>query len=286
MPPVALAAPVNSAGWEDSPQISPDGKSLYFSYFRVDPILFKSAGVLRVAGPIRPGWTTISPFDILGADIYVARWSGTAWETPQNLSPSVNRIDTHDGSQWVSQDGKRILFTNGDGCSEAPRGVYYSEWTGQSWTVPVLASSLGYPFQPGDGNPHLTLDEQTLFFDSAREGGYGNRDIWMSVRAGNKWQRPVNLGPSINTQWTEGSPFSLDGRTLYFDDQGAGTIFRSVLQEGLWSPREKVVTGIAGDPSLTLEGDLFFTAGTILKDSSGKVTGYDANIMVARKPGP
>ena len=41
----------------------------------------------------------------------------------------------------------------------------------------------------------------------------------MSERAGNRsqWNRPVNLGPGVNSRWTEGAPcLSADGLTLLF----------------------------------------------------------------------
>ena len=279
-----LPEPINSAGWEDSAHILPDGKTLYFTYFRADLLLGQVYGTLRVAGPERPGWPTVYPYNLVGADLHVASYADGQWQTPANLGLPVNRPEEQEGDVWVSADGKRMLFSNGVGGPLRRSGIYYSESNGGLWTAPILASQLGFPFVDGDENPHLTLDEKTLFFESRRPGGYGAADIWMSKRVRGAWQPPVNLGPGVNTEFTEGSPFSLDGTSLYFDDKGSSAIFRSMLQpDGSWSPRQAVVVGNVGDPSLTLSGDLYFVALSIVTADNGDLIGFDANIMVARK---
>jgi hypothetical protein len=285
--PVLLQPPISLSGWEDSAQISPDGTRLYFTYFRIDPVMQKNAGVFRL-GPPRPDWPEQEPFATLGAELYSAVLVDGEWQEPQNLGREINLPEEAEADVWVSADDQRILFTNGDGSSERPSGIYYSWKVSGKWTTPVLASELGFPFVPGDENPHLTVDERTLFFESSRTGGRGGKDIWMSVKAKGKWQQPVNLGPNVNTRGTEGSPFSLDGSVLYFDDKASGVgIYRSFrLSDGGYSPRELVVAGPVGDPSLSLAGDLYFTEGIALFDSQGNITGFDSNILVARKRVP
>lgn len=282
--PVAIGSSVNSTGWEDSAQVTPDGQRLYFSYHRIDPILWRTSGVVRL-GPTRLGWPSVSPFNEHGAELYVAAYAAGVWNQPQHLGTVINLPADCEGDVWISEDEQRILFTNGDGSPQRPSGIYYSSKVTGAWTAPVLASAMGFPFQPGDENPHLTRDEQTLFFESSRTSGYGRPDIWMSKKVNGTWQAPVNLGSRINTSGIEGSPFSLDGQTLYFDDKGSGGgIYRSVKQvDGTWSPRQIVIAGYAGDPSLTLGGDLYFVEGSALFDGLGQLIGYDSTVMVARK---
>lgn len=61
-----------------------------------------------------------------------------------------------------------------------------------------------------------------LFFASDRPGGYGGSDIWYTERASDgTWRKAVNLGPTINTDTNERSPFlHTDSKTLYFSSSG------------------------------------------------------------------
>ena len=258
--------------------ISPDGNSLYFTYLRIDPITLILNGVIRVSGPLRPGWPTTPPYDTLGAQLYAAALVQGVWQEPQAFGAPITQPGVLAGDEWVSQDGNRLLFNFGAGGIGPTPGIYYSERSGPTWSTPVLASTLGFPFVVGDENPHLTLDETTLFWESSRPGGYGAQDLWMSRKTAGAWGTPENLGGVLNTPGTEGSPFSLDGVELLYDDKGATGIFRSRLQStGRWETPERIIAGPAGDPSLTLSRDLYFVLG-------GPVPGgYDANLMVARQ---
>ena len=278
--PVQIGAPVSTPGWEDSGFISPDGDTLYFTYLRIDPIIFATQGQIRLSGPLRPGWPTQPPYDTLGSELYRSTLVGGVWTEPQNLGSTINLPEELEGDEWVSADGNRMLFTNGTAAGpRGAQGIYYAERLNGGWQTPVLASAMGYPFDSADENPHLTLDESTLFFESSRPGGFGAQDIWMSTRSGGQWTAPVNLGPTINTAGVEGSPFSLDGIDLYFDDKGGGKGVSWSRREtsGQWRQAQVVLPGIFGDPSLTLAGDLYAIGARTVPG------GYDADVYIARR---
>jgi hypothetical protein len=76
-----------------------------------------------------------------------------------------------------------------------------------------------------DGVPSISLDGLTLYFCSARPGGTGDMDIWMTSRqsTGDAWAEPVNLGPVVNSpalEWTQS--ISADGLELYFSSARGG----------------------------------------------------------------
>ncbi|MCQ2252833.1 MAG: OmpA family protein [Bacteroidales bacterium] len=78
-----------------------------------------------------------------------------------------------------------------------------------------------------------------LYFASNRPGGYGGYDIYKIERksADSLWSAPINLGPTINTEFDEKTPYMhIDGKTLYFSSNGHGgvggfDIFVSRLQD-------------------------------------------------------
>ena len=70
-----------------------------------------------------------------------------------------------------------------------------------------------------DAAPALSADGLTLLFRSARPGGYGAGDLWMSTRTAisELFDKPVNLGETVNSGFLEGGPaLSADGLTLMF----------------------------------------------------------------------
>ncbi len=75
-----------------------------------------------------------------------------------------------------------------------------------------------------DGSPSVTADELELYFHSARPGGFGGLDIWVSTRESTSqpWGKAVNLGPVVNSSYAEAAPtVSSDGLELYFSDFSA-----------------------------------------------------------------
>ena len=55
--------------------------------------------------------------------------------------------------------------------------------------------------------PHLADGGKTLYFASNRPGGEGGYDLYMSSYDGEEWTKPVNMGPVVNSEGDEVSPF-------------------------------------------------------------------------------
>jgi hypothetical protein len=69
------------------------------------------------------------------------------------------------------------------------------------------------------------FDPEAGFLWTQREGGFGGSDIWVTRQlSSGKWEAPVNLGPTINTEFEEQMPSPFDhGKILYFpSDHPAG----------------------------------------------------------------
>jgi outer membrane protein OmpA-like peptidoglycan-associated protein len=154
-------------------------------------------------------------------DFYISKRTSAGWDKAVTLSTAINTTG-NEGAQCISPDGQYLYFA---GCSR-PDGlgkcdIYYSKLVGNEWSKPV---NLGEPVNSmyWESQPSISPDGKTLYFVSDRKGGYGSYDIYRSTYLGdNKWSRPVNLGPAINTEGVEFSPFiHNDNQTLYFSSNG------------------------------------------------------------------
>lgn len=151
-------------------------------------------------------------------DIYSTIFQEGKWQEAVPVSPNINTPD-NEGAPFVSSNGKYIFLTIcrlGEGCD-----IYISELQGDKWTKPV---NIGEPINSGanEKQPSLSSDGKTLYFSSNRPKGKGLYDIWAStLDSTGKWNIPVNLGDSVNTQEVEESPFiHPDNQTLYFSSSG------------------------------------------------------------------
>ncbi len=145
--------------------------------------------------------------------------NGWVIHEPVNLGPTVNS-SFPDGSPALSADGLTLLFD-----SSRPGGQ------GDSDLWMCTRASLGKPFGKlvnlgatvnsslKDAGPALSVDGLTLLLNSNRPGGQGGDDLWMCMRAsaGEPFGRPVNLGPTVNSNFNDLIPaLSADGLTLLF----------------------------------------------------------------------
>lgn len=69
-----------------------------------------------------------------------------------------------------------------------------------------------------EAQPSISSDGKELYFTSDRQGGLGGYDIWKStMQEDGTWGKAVNMGPSVNTEGDEMSPYiHSDSQTLYF----------------------------------------------------------------------
>jgi Tol biopolymer transport system component len=107
---------------------------------------------------------------------------------------------------------------------EASREPAFSSAAYSSWSVPV---NLGPVVNSAslDQGAFISKTGLSLYFVSARPGGFGGQDIYVSKRASTEdpWQPPENLGSTINTTTNEASPtLSADGHLLYFHSNRPG----------------------------------------------------------------
>jgi hypothetical protein len=195
-----LSTPQN----DDSPWISPDGLTIYFTSDRsgVENQVFIATRPDRMTmfagATVELGLSLGDELNIaLSADMLVAvvdRPTGTAdrelyqhtranlgaaWSGAVHLA-SLGSTGT-DASPGLDATGLTIYFhSDRDGPQLDPQRAHRAAIT-EPFDPPVNLPELdlaGFT----DGNPFITADERTIFFDSNRPGGLGGTDLYMATR--------------------------------------------------------------------------------------------------------
>jgi len=152
-------------------------------------------------------------------NMYISEVNAENAEKSKTLSKKVNS-ESHDGPINVSADGKTIYFTRvtGGGKKGNTAKIYTAMGHDRKWanTKPFQYNSEEYSV----AHPSISSDNKLLFFTSDMSGGYGGKDLWVSKRNGDAWEKPVNLGPDINTSGDEMFPSIKSNGVLYFSSNG------------------------------------------------------------------
>jgi len=201
--PVPMEGPINTAGAEDSPFITPDGNTFYF-FFTPDVRV-------PVEKQLVDGVTAV----------YWSKKANGTWPEPEKLV--LNNDVSLDGCVCVQ--GDTMWFGSARAGNYGQVDVYTAKYKNGKWTDWKNAGEqLNKQFDIGEF--HVTPDGNTIYFGWAKNGTdsgsiwEGNRDIYKSEKAGGAWGTPVSLGPNVNSGQMEDQPFlSQDGSELWFTGQ-------------------------------------------------------------------
>jgi hypothetical protein len=237
--PVPMPGPVNTAGAEDSPFITPDGQEFYF-FFTPD-----------VQVPAEKQLTD----SVTG--IWQCRLEGGQWTEPERVVLS-NDVSL-DGCEVVLGDTMWFAsvrtgnYGNIDWYTAVRKDGEWGDWRNAGRQV---NETLKF------GELHLSSDHRTMYFGAT--GQYGGLDLFKSERTASGWGDPENLGPNVNGTKDESRPFlSSDMKVLYFtgwNDTIMGPCVYRCWQDsaGNWGAAELIVARFAGEPTLDDAGNLYF----------------------------
>lgn len=154
-------------------------------------------------------------------DLFFTIKNDTVW----GYSEEFKTINTpyNEGSACLSKDGKLLFFArcNSPQCL-GNCDIFVAEMKADSTWGNVRNLGEEINSVSWDSQPSLSHSGDTLFFSSDRIGGFGHSDIYFSVKGKDgKWQKAQNIGPVINTQGFEVSPFFHHKfNVLYFSSNG------------------------------------------------------------------
>lgn len=143
--------------------------------------------------------------------------------SPGSRLPKPFNAGKLQGGASLSIDNRIMYITicNYDNCD-----IYYSKNVDGVWQNLIkMPNTVNTEYF--DGQPSVDATGNVLYFSSNRPGGYGGYDLYKIVRQhpDSLWSAPINLGPNINTEFDEKTPYiHCDGRTLYFSSNGHGGV--------------------------------------------------------------
>lgn len=81
-----------------------------------------------------------------------------------------------------------------------------------------------------NAHPFIAADESFMIWDSKREGGFGNSDLYISFREPDgSWGAAINLGDAVNTSaWEAAATVTPDGKYLFFNRNMGSENFENV----------------------------------------------------------
>jgi len=262
--PQNLGAPVNSPDPETAPVVAPNGLSLYFSriggpgtfgihdlWVSQRPTLTSAWGAPQNLGPVintaaNENMPALSldgktmffssgaprPDGFGGGDLYMTTRTDPnndfGWTAPVNLGAVINTPAHEFGNGYFENptNGTAILYftstrTGGLGGEDIYQSTRNANGT---FNAPTNVAALNSA--SNDRNSAVRRDGLEIFFTSQRDGGLGERDIWVSTRASISapWNPPVNLALVNSTGADEMPSLSPDGAILYFSSDRNGGI--------------------------------------------------------------
>lgn len=196
---------VNTDMPEYSPVVSLDGTSLYFTSRR--EWADKSSNNFR--DPL------LNDFP---EDIFVSYQDlDQEWTEPVKLAFCNNELN--EATIAVSSDERQIyVYQDLSGGGD----IYYSNFGGNQFEELEKLRHNAVNTKFWETHCTLTPDGENMYFVSDRPGGFGGRDIYRIVKLPNgKWSEAQNMGPNINTEYDEDSPFiAINNKTLYYASNG------------------------------------------------------------------
>lgn len=259
-----------------TPAFSPDGKTIYFAQSECTSIWecpqrlkrshleasgWSQAERVRLPGDGRVDWPSVTPDGRRLLFSWATQRARHALDlhdpnaTPQPLDMAdINRIRGgairttryvhNETAPSLTADGDLYFWTERlDGIGERDIYVAASNHRGgfeKARPLPAPINSAGR-----DDGMSVSADGRTMIVTYADRGGSGGADLFVSHQTDGRWSTPVNLGPSVNSPYSDfAGRLYPDGRLLVFtSDRPVGDGQPGLLQ--VWQISTVDLQGLA-----------------------------------------
>ena len=151
----------------------------------------------------------------LNMDIYSGSLHGHTVDNIKKLNKNINSPYC-EGAVSITPDGTKLYFA-----SDRPGGlggsdIYVSTLNKKGdWDEPVnLGDKVNTKFD--EKSPYIHYDGNTLFFSSGGHNTIGGCDIFKTIRSGNNWSTPENMGFTNTTRDDLSFVLNASGECGYF----------------------------------------------------------------------
>lgn len=158
--------------------------------------------------------------------IAVSNKLGNNWSSPTLLKiPNLSQESDFYG-MFINSDESVMILSIADINSLGQEDLFAITFEGNSWSTPInlgnKINSTGFeisPFMLGD----------TLFFSSNGHGGFGDADIFYSIKGETwtDWSEPVNLGDKINSKKFD-AYFHYSNNEVFWSSNRDSNIYSSI----------------------------------------------------------
>lgn len=228
-----------------------------------------------------PTVSTNKQFDVGGGvmQIYQARIAKNGKIARPKLDRwGLNSKRDHTGNLTLDPLTHDLYFTRGDVETLNCEIYFAKKKKRRGWEKPVRLKGpvnlQGYTAtHPAVGR--LADSTVILYFVSNRPGGLGGMDIWYTLIKGGKSTECVNLGPMVNSEADEFTPFyDQRNKVLYFSSdreggKGGHDIYCVAGQRNTWQKAEPVCGCLNSD-----QNDLYFAITDYDNTSGRPMAGY------------
>lgn len=152
----------------------------------------------------------------------------------------------------LTADSKKMLFTKRDGLnSYEHEDIFVAYSKGEEWTEPVPIDPI-INTRYNEGTCTISADGNILIFTSCDSpDSFGSCDLYITYKINGSWQKPSNMGKTINSRsWDSQPSLSADGSMLFFSSNRRGGFggndiwYSHRLEDGSWSEVENVGAAI------------------------------------------
>lgn len=232
-PPGKVAEPfapgiISRKGWEVEGVFAPSLKEFYYtinrsaytpasdSIFRPTIIGFRQENNIwkKFYEYRRNGETAFSPD---GSRMYMAEGykdrEGKGWSQRKDLGPMFTRDDWGIMRLTASSKGTYVFDDYKSGDVIRISRIINGERQPPKKMEPIINSG------EWTAHPFIAPDESYLIWDSERDGGYGDSDLYISFRQqDNSWGPAINMGDKVNSdKWDAYGSVTSDGKYMLFN---------------------------------------------------------------------